>query len=54
MNEDEDQDLHDEIDALALEIERSIKIAKERNKKWEGVFDPQPRVMKNQAEALFS
>jgi len=50
----EDQDLHDEIDALAIEIERSIKIAKERNEKWDGVFDPEPRVMKAQAEALFA
>ena len=48
------QDLHDEIDALALEIERAIKVAKKRNEKWEGVFDPEPRVMQNQAEALFS
>ncbi|QIR31230.1 hypothetical protein M1M18_gp070 [Halorubrum virus Serpecor1] len=53
MNE-EDQDLHDEIDALALEIERSIQEAKATNKKWEGVFSPEPRQMKNQAEALFS
>mgnify|MGYP000427533723 FL=1 len=51
---EEDQDLHDEIDALALEIERSLRLAKERNKKWKGVFDPEPREMKAQAEALFS
>jgi hypothetical protein len=50
----DDQDLHDEIDALAIEIERSIREFRETNEKWEGVFDPQPRRMTNQAEALFS
>ncbi|WP_186310957.1 hypothetical protein [Halorubrum depositum] len=54
MTDEEDQDLHDEIDALALEIERSIVEFRETNKKWEGVFDPTPRHMKTQAEALFS
>mgnify|MGYP000306641978 CR=1 FL=1 len=54
MTEDEDQDLHDEIDALALEIERAIQKAKETNAKYEGVFDPKWRTMKTQAEALFS
>ncbi|UBF21432.1 hypothetical protein HRTV-21_gp66 [Halorubrum virus HRTV-21] len=50
----EDQDLHDEIDALAIEIERSIQKAKETNERFEGVFDPKYRTMKTQSEALFS
>ncbi|QRD99687.1 hypothetical protein VOLN27_61 [Halorubrum virus VOLN27B] len=54
MTDQEDQDLHDEIDALAIKIERSIQEFRETNKKLEGVFDPEPREMKNQAEALFS
>jgi hypothetical protein len=50
----EDEDLHDEIDELALQIERSIQEAKETNAEYEGVFDPKWREMKTQAEALFS
>ena len=47
-------DLDDEIDELALEIEKQIQDAKKTNEKWEGVFDSRYREMNADAEKLFA
>ena len=45
MNSEMSEDLHDDIDELAADVEETIKRGKEINQQFEGVFDPSYRRM---------